>query len=256
MYSLEQRLAQASHPVTRRLLKIMLAKKTNLSASADLTRAADLLAFADAVGPHICLLKTHIDIVTDFSDALIVELQRLAEQHQFLLFEDRKFADIGNTVVKQYSQGCYRIADWATITNAHPLPGPGIVSGLKQVGVDKGNALLLLAQMSAAGNLIDAAYTQQAVAMAQAHPDFVIGFIARERLSTDPTLLHFTPGIALDQQGDPLGQQYLTPAAAIARGSDVLIVGRGLYGAPDPAAAAAKYQLAAWQAYEESLAKQ
>lgn len=41
------------------------------------------------------VIKTHIDIIEDFDHSLIEQLQALSRQHDFVIFEDRKFADIG-----------------------------------------------------------------------------------------------------------------------------------------------------------------
>jgi uridine monophosphate synthetase len=56
--------------------------------------------------------------------------------------------------------------------------------------------------------------------------------------------------VKLEKGGDSLGQQYETPYDAITRrGSDIIIVGRGITQAPEPAYAAKQYQEAGYAAY-------
>lgn len=254
MHTYAQRAEKCSNQTAKKLLNLMEDKKTNLSIAADVTTKAELIKIADELGPEICVLKTHIDIVEDFDTDLVVQLQRLSEKHNFLLFEDRKFADIGNTVKHQYQDGVYHIADWSDIVNAHTVPGPGIIEGLKEVGKVKGRALLLLAEMSSKGTLAKDGYTKATLEMAKEHSDFVIGFITMRKLLDDPTFINFTPGVKLAAGGDELGQQYNTPEKVIVQqGSDIIIVGRGIYQADNPIAEAKKYREAGWAAYQKRL---
>lgn len=209
------------------------------------------------------MLKTHIDIVSDFSPDTIAGLTRLAQQHDFLLFEDRKFIDIGNTVQKQYRGGALRIHDWAHIVNASVLPGAGVIQALdetiSQAGVaDRG--ILILAEMTSKGSLAAGDYTKASVDIARQYPGSVLGFVSTKELSSfggntsdEEDMVVFTTGVNISSKGDALGQQYQAPATAITGGSDFLIAGRGIYASQDPVAAAREYQKVGWDAYLERI---
>lgn len=257
MLTYSQRASFCTNPTAKSLLELMDSKQTNLCIAADVTTKEKLLKIADQLGPEICVLKTHIDIIVDFDNDLIEKLQQLAKKHNFLLFEDRKFADIGNTVKHQYQDGIYHIVDWADVTNAHTVPGPGIIQGLKEIGLPKGRGILLLAEMSSKGTLAKESYTEKTLEMAKENKDFVIGFITMRQLADDPCFINFTPGVQLQTGNDLLGQQYNTPEKVIVENkSDIIIVGRGIYEVENPLQQAKKYREAGWNAYQKTVDKQ
>lgn len=135
-------------PLTSYLLQLISIKKSNLCVSADVHTSSALLRLAEDVGDYICVLKTHADMVDDFTETTIKRLNEVSRRKNFLLFEDRKFGDIGSetpllrqyrpssrhvsigTVQSQYTRGPLAIAKWAHITNAHIFPGPAIITSL------------------------------------------------------------------------------------------------------------------------------
>ncbi|KAK5129951.1 hypothetical protein LTR08_002668 [Meristemomyces frigidus] len=357
-------------PLATYLLHLIHLKRTNLCVSADVNTTAELLRVAEEVGDYICILKTHADIIDDFSDKTARRLDEIARRKKFLVFEDRKFGDIGSTLKQQYTRGPLAIVRWASIVNAALFPGPAVITALADAAkehiaarntsvqtdisaspavsvVDSGRddeddddhsvegdahgaaesepeevevhddrksrkhsvvsvsttistkteaispqptlrptlsrgssssedgdaadpeaqlaelgpppyyrSLLLLAQMSSAGNLFTPEYTQQCVRHARRNRDFVMGFVAQQTLNAerDDNFITLTPGVQLAAGGDALGQQYNTPHKVICEGgSDIIIVGRGILEAEDLERAAVEYRRQGWAAYEERL---
>lgn len=257
MKSYSERAANHKSPLAARLFNLMETKKSNLCASVDVTTTKEFLSLIDKLGPYICLVKTHIDIIDDFTyEGTILPLIELSKKHQFLIFEDRKFADIGNTVKHQYSGGVYKIAKWSDITNAHGVTGEGIVKGLKEAAAEtteEPRGLLMLAELSSKGAIAHGKYTEETVEIAKSDKEFVIGFIAQNDMGGRDEgfdWIIMTPGVGLDDKGDSLGQQYRTVDEVISNGTDVIIVGRGLFGkGRDPTVEGERYRKAGWKAY-------
>lgn len=233
------------HPVGKNMIDIALRKKSNLIASADVISSLELINLAKSIGDKIVALKLHTDIITDFSWDLVTELRSIAREKDFLLFEDRKFADIGNTQELQFKQGVYRFADWVDMVTAHPIAGE------KSFDVFEPTGVVAIVEMSSAGTLTDDYYVSKSLNIAQKSAD-VFAVVAQRQVPDD--LLLLTPGVNLDKKGDSKGQQYNTPKRVFSDYlTDFMIVGRGIYKANDAVAAAEAYRAEGWKAYEESL---
>ena len=62
-------------------------------------------ASLDGVGDITLRMQTHCDIIEDFTMEFTDELVRLSKELDFVIFEDRKFADIGEFL-------CFAVPLW------------------------------------------------------------------------------------------------------------------------------------------------
>ena len=118
--SFTARIPYQNNVAAKTLLELMERKQTNLCVSVDVTKGQDMLEVVRRVGKSCCMIKasstpperffcfpqsdlysykTHIDIIEDFTMDLAHELVKLSNELDFMIFEDRKFADIGKLTV-------------------------------------------------------------------------------------------------------------------------------------------------------------
>nr|Q25566.1 RecName: Full=Uridine 5'-monophosphate synthase; Short=UMP synthase; Includes: RecName: Full=Orotate phosphoribosyltransferase; Short=OPRTase; Includes: RecName: Full=Orotidine 5'-phosphate decarboxylase; AltName: Full=OMPdecase [Naegleria gruberi]AAA29385.1 OMP synthase [Naegleria gruberi] len=256
-----ERAELTNNEFSKKLFKLMEEKQTNLCVAADITSKDDLLKLADETGPEICMLKTHIDTLDDQPDEQFTQqLKELAKKHNFLIFEDRKLADIGQVVKQQYARGPFKIAQWSDLCNSHLVSGgsatvKALKESLKEENITEPRGLLLIAQMSTEGATTGESTKQEALKVALENPDFVSGFICQSKLRDDlDQFLYCTPGVRLDVKGDSLGQQYNSPEYVVCeKKCDVIIVGRGIYHDKERQNAAKLYRKLGWEAYQKRI---
>lgn len=245
-----------NNPLTKKLIGKMNKKESNLILSLDVEDSKTFFSILDKVKNEIVMLKTHIDIIKDFNIDFIKKLKDYSLKYDFMIFEDRKFADIGNTVRKQYQSGIYNISDWADFVTVHLIAGESILNGLFDNISERSS--FLLARMSAKNNLITENYSRRVIDIGIRNEKVVSGFIGhghneddlkRFRNKIPYNFLLLTPGVKLDSKSDALGQSYLTPDKAIRGGADCIIVGRGIIASKNPIDTAKKYREIAWNEY-------
>ena len=249
-----------ANPLAHRIMEVATKKKSLVCLAADMESISDLIELITEVGPYIAALKTHVDMVKDFNRDDWKKLTELATSLDLLLFEDRKFADIGKISQNQMA-GIYDIRSWADIVTAHRISGPDIVDGIAAgwADVERIGGILLLAQMSSRGNLLSPNYTRNTIETGKGSPH-VIGYIGNGSSTEEIIQLRslvgegqmiWTPGINLDSGAGKMGQRYGNPRDSITSGADIIIVGSGIHGQSDRVTAAKAYADASWEAILE-----
>lgn len=200
------------------LLELSQRKQTKLIVSVDCENALQVM---DIVGPHVCAIKLHRDLFEHLHIETLIELKL---KHQFLIIEDRKFADIPYIALKQL-QFVKKYADMVTV---HGMVGSTLCEAL-----GKEMPILIVHKMTVDGHLMDDIY-QMRVSDFKCHN--LVGFISPNKVKNHLTI---STGINLDVNKDQCGQIYKPKSDA-----DLFIVGRGIYEANNVLQSTLRYKSA------------
>ncbi len=211
----------------------------------DFPQEAPALALAQRLSPELCRLKVGKELFTRAGPALVEKLQAQG----FDVFLDLKFHDIPNTVAGAL-RAAAELGVW--MVNVHASGGRRMLEAAAEAvqAVSQPPLLIgvtVLTSMSDA-DLAELGYretaAQRVLRLAALTEDCGLDGVVCSALETAslraalrPGFCLVTPGIRL--AGDAAGDQrrVVTPADALANGSDYLVIGRSITGAADPLAA-------------------
>lgn len=251
-----RRWSENQNIVARRYMELAVRKQSLVVLAADCSTMSGMRDLLEQVADSSIVLKTHVDLIEDWSLASWMEIAQRARDLDMLIFEDRKFADIARISQLQMT-GIHGISEWADLVTAHMISGPDMVEGLAAAwnSARRDGGVLLLAQMSSRGNLLDEDYSRAVVATGSLFRREVAGYIGngsdpedvgRLRVLVGESQLIWTPGIHIDADEGERGQRYGGPRESVLAGSDALIVGSGIHSSGSPADAARQYAAAGW----------
>lgn len=202
----------------------------------------DALALAEQLDPTQCRLKVGKEL---FTVAGPIVVQRLVSSG-FDVFLDLKFHDIPNTVAKAVGAAA-DLGVW--MTNVHASGGSRMMRAAKQVLEGKDSNMLLIG-VTVLTSMDDTDLTEIGIQRSASDQVLHLARLAKDsgldgvvcsaqeasslkaQLGQDFQLI--TPGIRLEGNAADDQRRIVTPADAVAMGSDFLVIGRPITQAIEP----------------------
>ena len=220
-------------------------REERLCVALDFGTRSEILAAARRFGPHVGWLKVGLEAFVAEGPAIVGEVAATGAR----VFLDLKLHDIPTTVARSVAAAC---RSGAAMVNVHAFGGRDMLLAAREAAAKAGAGVKLVAvtlltslDARALADLPVAGYPEGIVRRlaslaSECGADGVVCSprdLAVVRGSCGADFLTVVPGIrpagseAFDQK------RTAAPAAALAAGADILVVGRPLTGAPDPDAA-------------------
>jgi len=183
-------------------------------------------------------------------------LWHLSRKYNFLIFEDRKFY-YEATIMELAFRNIVRYVDLVTVI---PV-SDDIFDAIEKVALEDPKngpkGCLAVCELSFKNNALAAKEIYCSVA--SRHPGICCGIIAQSTGGLDPiNFITATPGINISQKTDGTGQNWRGPEEAMADGTDILIVGRGITMGPEDSwePRAKMYKEMAFEAYIKQVTRE
>ncbi len=207
----------------------------------DFPNAETAMALAERLDPSLCRVKVGKELFTRSGPQLVRQLVAMG----FDVFLDLKYHDIPNTVAGAVAAAA-DLGVW--MVNVHASGGRAMMEAARKALPEDGKTLLIavtvltsMGQEDLAEINVPVSPDEQVVALASLTRDSGLDGVVcsakettvlREKLGDDFLLV--TPGIR--PAGDSVNDQkrVMTPAQAIASGSNYLVIGRPVTQADDP----------------------
>lgn len=214
----------------------------------DVADAASAVRLAESVAPYVGGFKVGLELLMGPGPATVAAVRELGKP----VFADAKLHDIPTTVGRAARALGQAGARWVTV---HGAGGPAMldaaVEGLAEgagghdAGVLAVTVLTSLSEADLAAVGVTGSPGRQVARIARlAQAAGAEGVVCAVRELGDvaqvaPSLVTVTPGIRTGGSGTHDQARTATPAEALERGADWIVVGRSITAAPDPAGAAA-----------------
>ena len=222
----------------------MTSLKSTVIVALDYDNQDSALTLADRLDPTLCRLKVGKELFTAAGPSVVKKLT----DRGFDIFLDLKFHDIPNTVAKAIGTAA-DLGVW--MTNVHASGGSRMMSAARQALDGKGSGMLLigvtvltsmdisdLEEVGVQGNA-SAQVLRLAELAKNSGLDGVVCSAQEAKLLKESLGQSFklvTPGIRLADSVADDQRRIVTPADALALGSDYLVIGRPITKSTDPLA--------------------
>ena len=222
----------------------MTSVKSTVIVALDYDNQDSALTLADRLDPRLCRLKVGKELFTAAGPSVVKKLT----DRGFDIFLDLKFHDIPNTVAKAIGTAA-DLGVW--MTNVHASGGSRMMSAARQALDSKGSDMLLigvtvltsmdvsdLEEVGVQGNA-SAQVLRLAELAKNSGLDGVVCSAQEAKLLKESLGQGFklvTPGIRLAGSVADDQRRIVTPADALALGSDYLVIGRPITKSTDPLA--------------------